>query len=65
MDKQYNSVIEALIFASDEPLHISTIISAIREIDGDVSKSEEDVDAAVDELNEKYSSGDIAFNSRP
>ena len=31
----YNSIIEALIFSSDEPLKASEIIQAIRGIDGD------------------------------
>ncbi|MEK6552598.1 MAG: hypothetical protein AABZ54_04020 [Bacteroidota bacterium] len=34
MDNIYNSVIEALIFASDDPLTPAEIINAIKEIDG-------------------------------
>ncbi|NNG28177.1 MAG: SMC-Scp complex subunit ScpB, partial [Ignavibacteriaceae bacterium] len=35
MDNIYNSIIEALIFSSDEPLNGDDIIKAIRGIDGD------------------------------
>ena len=34
MDSIYNSIIEALIFSSDDPLPGSEIIKAIKEIDG-------------------------------
>ncbi len=63
MEKIYNSIIEALIFASDEPITVSEIIKAIKEIDGDdVKISSEDVENAVNELNEKYSSNELSIN---
>lgn len=63
MEKIYNSIIEALIFASDEPITVSEIIKAIKEIDGDYVKiSSEDVENAVNELNEKYSSNELSIN---
>ena len=34
MDNIYKSIIEALIFASDESIQASEIIAAIKEIDG-------------------------------
>ena len=35
MEQIYNSVIEALIFSSDEPMSAGEIIRAIKGIDGD------------------------------
>jgi len=35
MDNIYHSIIESLVFASDEPISASEIIEAIKEIDGD------------------------------
>ena len=35
MDKIYNSIIEALIFSSDDPISASEIIKAIKGIDGE------------------------------
>ncbi len=34
MDSIYNSVIEALIFSSDDPIPAADIVKAIKEIDG-------------------------------
>ncbi|MGE5431444.1 MAG: SMC-Scp complex subunit ScpB [Syntrophomonadaceae bacterium] len=63
MEKIYNSIIEALIFASDESISAAEIIKAIKEIDGeDVSLSAGDVENCVDELNEKYNSQELSFN---
>ncbi|MCU7499953.1 MAG: SMC-Scp complex subunit ScpB [Ignavibacteria bacterium] len=63
MEKIYNSIIEALIFASDESITASELIKAIKEIDGeDVSLSAGDIDKCVDELNEKYNSQELSFN---
>ena len=50
MDKIYNSIIEALIFSSDEPLTSTEIISAVKGIDGD----ETYIENTANELNEKY-----------
>ncbi len=46
MDREYKSVIESLIFASDEPLSEKELLNVIREIDGD------DVQLKLGELNE-------------
>ena len=35
MDRIYHSIIEALIFASDEPIKSSEIVNAVKEIDGE------------------------------
>lgn len=62
MEKIYNSVIEALIFSSDDPLSASDIIKAIKGIDGeDISITAGEIEAAVDELNLKYEEQLIAF----
>lgn len=63
MEKIYNSVIEALIFSSDEPITDEEIIKAIRGIDGeDVQISVEEIDQAVSELNTKYDEQGFAFH---
>ena len=55
MDKIYNSIIEALIFSSDEPLTNAEIISAIKGIDGeDIEITNDDIKNVVGELNNKY-----------
>ncbi|MFC2082124.1 SMC-Scp complex subunit ScpB [Bacteroidota bacterium] len=62
MDKIYSSVIEALIFASDEPISASEIVKAIKEIDGDETEiSSSNIESVVDNLNEKYSEEDKSF----
>lgn len=62
MDEIYNSIIEALIFSSDDPLSSAEIISAIKGIDGDETEiNSEDIENAVKGLNEKYSSGKNSF----
>lgn len=62
MDNIYNSVIEALIFASDDPLTPAEIINAVKEIDGpDADMTDEDIEKSVDELNKKYDENGIAF----
>ena len=63
MDKIYNSIIEALIFSSDDPIPTSDIIKAIKEIDGsDTEITSKDVDSAVDYLNEKYEDDEKSFH---
>ena len=48
MDKIYKSIIEALIFSSDEPIPAQDIIRAIKEIDGeDVSIFPKNIEDAV------------------
>ncbi len=62
MDNAYISVIEALIFAADDPIPAKEIINAIKEIDGaDVEITEEDIEKTVDQLNEKYNQNGNAF----
>ncbi len=62
MEKIYNSVIEALIFAFDEPLPAKEIIAAIKEIDGDdVDVKEKEIDEYVDFLNARYEETDRPF----
>ncbi len=62
MEEIYNSIIEALIFASDEPLPASEIINAIKEIDGDeINIVPNDVEQAYNFLNENYAANGKAF----
>ncbi len=62
MDNIYNSVIEALIFSSDEPISSSELTKAIKGIDGeDVQISEEEIENCVNELNASYIEKGIAF----
>lgn len=62
MDKTYLSVIEALIFSSDEPITEAEIIRAIKGIDGeDIEINSSDINSVVDELNSKYESSENSF----
>lgn len=62
MDKIYNSVIEALIFASDEAVSATDLHKSIRQIDGeDVQLSVEEIETAIDELNDKYDAAGLSF----
>ena len=62
MDNIYKSIIESLIFASDEPISAQEIIKAIKEIDGDdTSITPTDIDRSVSELNEKYNGDESSF----
>jgi segregation and condensation protein B len=62
MDKTYINVIEALIFSSDDSLCSDDIINSIKGIDGEDSEiTREEIDAAVDQLNDKYKKQNIAF----
>lgn len=63
MDNIYNSVIEGLIFSSDEPISTSEIIKAVKGIDGeDTQILPDDVENSVDELNKIYDENNIAFH---
>lgn len=63
MDQVYKSVIEAIIFASDEPIPETEIIKAVKAIDGDdIEITNEDVQNTVDELNSTYAQNNLAFN---
>ncbi|MBN2570791.1 MAG: SMC-Scp complex subunit ScpB [Ignavibacteriales bacterium] len=62
MDEIYTSIIEALIFSSDEPLPSSEIINAITDIDGeDIKISKNDIEKAVDSLNKLYEKKKLSF----
>lgn len=62
MDNIYISVIEALIFSSDEPINENEIINAIKGIDGEeINLTAEDVQICVDDLNKKYEINKNAF----
>lgn len=62
MDQIYYSVIEALIFSSDEPINVVEIIRAIKGIDGDDTQiTQTDVEKCISELNKKYEDGNFAF----
>lgn len=62
MDSIYSSIIEALIFSSDDTIASSEIISAIKGIDGgDTEITSVDVEKAVNRLNEKYKSENNSF----
>jgi segregation and condensation protein B len=65
MDKTYTSIIEALIFSSDEPISENEIIRAIKGIDGEeIEINSDDVHSAVDELNKKYDENGNSFKIR-
>ena len=62
MDKIYLSIIESLIFASDEPITAKEIIKAIKEIDGeDIEIDTSSVEDAVVNLNNVYDQVESAF----
>ncbi|MDY0082168.1 MAG: SMC-Scp complex subunit ScpB [Ignavibacteriaceae bacterium] len=62
MDKSYNSIIEVLIFSSDEPISESEIIRAIKGIDGeDVEINSENISETVDLLNKYYEENGRSF----
>ena len=62
MDKIYLSIIEALVFASDEPLPAGEIVRAIKGIDGeDISITSDDIDVSVEQLNQRYEDNGLSF----
>ncbi len=62
MEKIYNSVIEALIFASDDPISDDEIIKAIKGIDGeDINISADEIENCVEELNKKYEEFNLSY----
>jgi segregation and condensation protein B len=62
MDKIYNSIIEALIFSSDEPISAAELVRAIKGIDGeDVQVAESEIDKCVEELNLLHTEQSSAF----
>lgn len=63
MDKIYYPIIESLIFASEEPVTLDLIYTAIKEIDGDdIDFARDEIENVIDEINVKYSSSDFAYN---
>lgn len=63
MDKVYTTVIESLIFSAEEPLSAAEIVKAVKDIDGDdIDISINDIESAVDELNEVYKNNERAIN---
>lgn len=62
MDNIYSSVVEALIFSSDEPISENEIIRVIKGIDGDeIDINVVDIQNSVQELNNKYAANNNAF----
>ncbi len=62
MDSTYINVIEALIFSSDDSLLTEDIINSIKGIDGeDTEITKDDIESAVDILNNKYETEKSAF----
>ncbi len=62
MDSIYKSIIESLIFSSDESLSAADIIRAVKGIDGDdIQISNDDIEMCVEELNKMYDEKDISF----
>ena len=62
MDNVYTSIVEALVFASDDPISPADIVNAIKGIDGpDIEITEDDIEKTIDELNAKYDQNGIAF----
>jgi segregation and condensation protein B len=62
MDRIYNSIIEALIFSSDDSLGSGEIINAIKGIDGEeIEITAKDIENVVDQLNTKYSESSQSF----
>ncbi len=62
MDNIYKSIIEALIFSSDEPIVPQEIIRAIKEIDGEeISITVKNIEDTVDLLNEEYKGDEKSF----
>jgi len=62
MEQIYQSVIEALIFSSDEPINNGEIIRAIKGIDGDeIQVAQDDIHECIKELNQKYEELNLSF----
>jgi segregation and condensation protein B len=62
MDREYKSIIEAIIFASDEPINEKDLLNVIREIDGeDVKLKLGELNSLIEELNAEYSETNRSF----
>lgn len=63
MDDIYKSVVEAIIFSSDEPIPEAEIIKAIKAIDGEETEiADDDVRKVIEELNSFYVQNNLAIN---
>ncbi len=61
MEKIYNSIIEALIFASEDSISASELIKAIKGIDGEeIQITVSDVENCITELNSRYESDNLS-----
>jgi len=62
LDNIYQSIVEALIFSSDDVLSGSEIIKAVKGIDGDDTPiTVEEIDNCINELNNKYEQSNLSF----
>ena len=62
MDKIYKSIIESLIFSSDDVVSSKELIKAIKGIDGDdIQIKDEDIGKSVESLNANYDEENRAF----
>ena len=62
MDKIYQSIIESLIFSSDDVVSSKELIKAIKGIDGDdIQIKDEDIGKSVESLNANYDEENRAF----
>lgn len=62
MDNTYTSVIEALIFSSDDPISELEIVRVIKGIDGEETElTSDDIQSAIEELNKKYESNNNSY----
>jgi segregation and condensation protein B len=60
-DHSLEEAAEAIIFAADEPVEAERIAEIVREVTGRTELSVEEVEAAVERLNEEYEASDRAF----
>lgn len=62
MDNIYSSIIESLIFSSDEPLKTEEIIRAIKGIDGDeIAITADDIEETVSNINQQLEEAQRPF----
>lgn len=63
MNLELKHIVEALIFASDEPIDISTLVNIIKSVNKDFEELElhSQVENAIEELNEFYQVNSVAF----
>lgn len=63
MNLELKHIVEALIFASDEPIDIGTLVNIIKSVNKDFEELElySQVENAIEELNEFYEANGVAF----